>query len=119
LPNREKLYTPVQGKAYALFAVDDDCEGYDAEIKRWAEVFLRRRPDGKRLWGLIQTVGEKPLLLGTETTGAAGKLRQFVREPLRQSLSIYTQSVSNHLKSLPRAGRSDRTLATPEERYHL
>jgi hypothetical protein len=119
LSNREKLYTPVQGKTYSLFAVDDDSERYYAEIKRLADVFLRRCPDGKRLLGLIQTVGKKPFLLGSKTTGADGELVQFVRGALRQSLYVYTQNVSNHLKSLPRAKRSDSTLATPEERYYL
>src|SRR5450756_757447 len=44
---------------------------------------------------------------------------QFVRETLRQSLSIYTQNVSNHLKTLPIVKRIDSTLATTEEKYHL
>ena len=34
-------------------------------------------------------------------------------------MSIYTQNVSNHLKSLPLAKRMDSTLATTEEKYHL
>jgi hypothetical protein len=119
LPNHEKLYTPVQGKTYSLFAEDDDSERYYAEIKRLADVFLRRCPDGKRLLGLIQKVGKKPFLLGLKTTGADQKTLQFVRETLRQSLSIYTQNVSNHLKGLPYAKRVDSTLATTEEKYHL
>ena len=119
LPNHEKLYTPVQGKTYSLFAEGDDSERYYAEIKRLADVFLQRCPDGKRLLGLIQKAGKKPLLLGLKTTGADRKLLQFVRETLRQSLSIYTRNVSNHLKSLPYAKRVDSTLATTEEQYHL
>jgi len=113
------LYTPVQGKTYSLFAEDDDSERYYAEIKRLADVFLRRCPDEKRLLGLIQKVGKKPFLLGLKTTGADQKTLQFVRETLRQSLSIYTQNVSNHLKSLPSAKKIDSTLATTEEKYHL
>jgi hypothetical protein len=119
LADHEKLYTPVQGKTYSLFAEDDDSERYYAEIKRLAEVFLRRCPDEKRLLGLIQKVGKKPFLLGLQTTGADRRTLRFVRETLRQSLSIYTQNVSNHLKSLPYAKRVDRTLATTEEKYHL
>ena len=119
LPNHEKLYTPVQGKTYSLFAEDDDSERYYAEIKRLANVFLRRCPDEKRLLGLIQKVGKKPFLLGLKTTGADQKTLQFVIETLRQSLSIYTQNVSNHLKGLPYAKRVDSTLATTEEKYHL
>jgi len=119
LSNHDKLYTPVQGKTYSLFAEGDDSEHYYAEIKRLADVFLQRCPDRKRLLGLIQKVGERPFLLGLKTTGADRKTLQFVRETFRQSLSIYTQNVSNHLKTLPIAKRIDSTLATTEEKYHL
>ena len=84
-----------------------------------ADVFLQRGPDEKRLLGLVQKVGERPWPLGLKTTGADREIRQFVRETIKQSLSIYTQKVSNHLKILPLAKRMDSTLATPEEKYHL
>jgi hypothetical protein len=119
LSNQEKLYTPVQGKTYSLFAEGDDSERYYAEIKRLADVFLQRCPDEKRLLGLIQKAEKRPFLLGSKTTRADRKTLQFVRETLRQSLSIYTQKVSNHLKSLPLAKRMDSTLTTTEEKYHL
>ncbi len=119
MSNQQKLYTPVQGKTYSLFAEGDDSEQYFAEIKRLADVFLQRFPDEKRLLGLIQKVGERPFLLGLKTAGADGKTLQFMRETLRQSLSIYTQKVSNHLKSLPLAKKMDSTLTTTEEKYHL
>ena len=115
----DKLYAPVQGKTYSLFAESDDSEHYYAEIKRLIDVLLQRYPDEERLLGLIQKVGERPFLLGLKTAGADRKIRQFVRETLRQSLSIYTQNVSNHLKTLPLAKRMDSTLATTEEKYHL
>jgi hypothetical protein len=118
-PNHQKLYTPVQGKTYSLFAEDDDSEGYYAEIKRLADVFLRRCPDAKRLLSLIQKAGKKPWLVGLRTTGADQKTLQLVRETLRQSLAIYTRKVANHLQSLPYAKRRDSTLATTEGKYHL
>ena len=119
MSNHEKLYKPVQGKTYSLFAEGGDNECYFAEIKRLVDVFLQRCPDEKRLLGLVQKAGERPLLLGLKTTGADRKTLQFVRETLKQSLSIYTQKVSNHLKTLPLEKRIDSTLATPEEKYHL
>jgi len=119
LSNYDKLYTPVQGKTYSLFAEGDDIEHYYGEIKRLADVSLQRCPDGKRLLGLIQKVAERPFLLGLKTTRADRKALKFVRETLRQSLSPYTQNVSNHLKTLPLAKRMDSTLATTEEKYHL
>ena len=114
-----KLYTPVQGKTYSLFAEGDDSERYYAAIKGLADLFLQRLPDEKRLLALIQQAGKKPLLSGLKTTGADRQTLQFVRKTLRQSMSIYTRKVSDHLKTLPLAQRLDGTLTTPEEKYHL
>ena len=119
MSNPERLYTPVQGKTYSLFAEGDDSEHYFSEIKRLADVFLQRVPDERRLLGLIQKLGEKSFLLGLKTTGADRKTLKFVREALQQSLSTYTQNVSRHLKTLPLEKRIDPTLATTEEKYHL
>ncbi len=119
MTNHQKLYTPLQGKTYSLFAEGDDSERYYAEIKRLAIVFLRCCPDEKRLLRLIQKVGKRPWLWGLKPTRDDGQILKFVRKSLRQSLSIYTQNVANHLKSLPLAKRMDSTLATTEEKYHL
>jgi len=117
--NSPKLYTPVPGKTYSLFAENDEGERYFATIKRLADGFLRRYPDGKKLLGLIQQMGKRQFLAGLTTTRADRKIRQFIKETLRQSLSIYTPNVADHLKSLPWAKRSDPTLTTTEEQYHL
>jgi hypothetical protein len=119
LSNHQKLYRSVQGKTYSLFAEGENSERYYTEIKRLADVFLQRCPDAKRLLGLIQQVAKRPMLLGVKTTAADRKVLQLIRETLRQSLSIYTRKVSDHLQNLPRAKRLDETLATTEEQYHL
>jgi hypothetical protein len=119
LSNHKKLYTAVQGKTYSLFAEGDDSERYFDKIKRLAKLFLQRCPDEKRLLDLIQNAAERPLLLGSKTKRADRKTIQFIRENLRQSLSIYTQNVSNHLQSLSSAQKGDITIATREEQYHL
>ena len=119
MSNHEKLYRPVQGKTYSLFAEGDDSEPYYGEIKRLADAFLQRCPDEKRLLGLIQKAEKWPVLLSLKTTKADQKILQFVKDTLRQSLSIFTQNVSDHLKSLSLAKRTDSTLATTEEKYHL
>ncbi len=119
LPGHQKLYKLVQGKTYSLFAADEDSERYYAEIKRLADVFLLRYPDEKRLLGLIQKLGKNPFSFGLKSMGADRKTIHFVKKTLRQSLSVYTQNVSAHLKSLPLAKRMDSTLTTTEEKYHL
>ncbi len=118
MSDRKQLYTPVQGKTYSLFGQGEDSEAYFAEIKRLADLFIRRGLDENRLLSLIQKVGKKSWRLGLKTTDDKQTL-QFVRETLRQSLSSYTRQVSNHLKSLPLAKRTDSTLTTKEEKYHL
>jgi hypothetical protein len=110
---------PVQGKTYSLFAEDGDSEHYYAEIKRLADMFLQRCPDEKRLLNLIQKVGKKPSLLGLKTTAGDRKILRFVKESLRQSLSVYTLKVADHLKTLPVTKKLDTTLSTTEEKYHL
>lgn len=109
----------MRGKTFSLFARDDDSERYYADIKRLADTFLRRCPDPRRLLGLIRKAGERPLLSVLTTPGADRRLLRFVRETLKQSLSIYTQEVADHLRTLPLEKRADPTLATPEENYHL
>ena len=116
LSDHRKLYTPVQGKTYSLFA-EGDSEHYFAQIKHLADELLRRGPGAKKLLNLIQQADKKSFLL--KSTREDRKLLRFIRETLRQSLSIYTQKVSNHLQSLSWAQRRDPTLATPEEQYHL
>ena len=82
-------------------------------------MFLQRYPDEKTLLGLIQKAEKRPFLLGSKTKGADQKTLRFIRETLRQSLSIYTQNVSSHLKGLSSTQKYDTTLATREEQYHL
>ncbi len=119
LSNHQKLYTPVQGKTYSLFTDDGASEHYYSEIKRLADLFSHRCPDQKRLLRLIQKVGKKSFLSGLTATETDRKTLRFVRETLRQSLSIYTRNVSDHLKGLSLVKRVDPTLATTEEKYHL
>ena len=110
----------MQGKTYSLFAGGGgDSEGYYTEIKRLAELFLTRTPDASRLLSLVQQAGKNPLLRGLGISGADRQTLQYIRETLRQSLSSYTREVFKHLRSLPLARRTDTTLTTTEEQYHL
>jgi hypothetical protein len=119
LINYGKPYTPVRGKTYSLFAESDDPELYYAEIKRLADTLLKLRPGERELLGLIRKAGKKSLLRGLGTAGPDRKILRFVKDTLRNSLSIYTRNVSDHLKGLPAAKRFDSTLTTTETQYHL
>jgi hypothetical protein len=50
LSDPEKLYTPVQGKTYSLFAEGGASEPYFAEIKRLADVFSSVALTNKGFW---------------------------------------------------------------------
>jgi hypothetical protein len=113
------LYKPVQGKTYSLFADDGGSENYFIEIKRLANLFLERCPDAKKLLGLIRKAGKRPFLARLKISRPERQLLDFVRETLRQSLSLYTRKVSEHLQTLPLCRRTDPTLTTTEEQYHL
>ncbi|MDD2901076.1 MAG: DUF116 domain-containing protein [Syntrophales bacterium] len=119
MSNQAKLYTPVPGKTYSLFAEGDDSEHYYDAIKRLADVFLQRCPGEKKLLNLIRKAEKKTFLSRRQTTEAERQTLRFMRETLRQSLSIYTRKVANHLQSLSPAQRMDSTLITTEEQYHL
>ena len=119
MSDQKQLYRPVRGKTYSLFAEGGDSEQYFAEIKRLADLFLERCPDENRLLRLIQKGAKWSFALSLKTSRADRKTLRFIKEILRQSLSIYTRDVANHLKSLPLAKRMDDTLTTTEEQYHL
>jgi hypothetical protein len=119
LSNTEKIDKPLRGKTYSLFGDRDASDHYYADIKRLADTFLQCCPDEKRLLGLIQKMGEGSFLSILTTSGADRKTLRLIRETLTRSLSLYTQDVSNHLKTLPVEKRADPTLTTTEEKYHL
>ena len=119
LPSHEMPYIPVQGKTFSLFADCNDVERYYAQIKRLADVFLQHCSDEKELLELTQKAGKKSLLVGPRIKRHRRKTVRFVVETLKDSLSIYTRSVHDHLKSWPAAKKLDNTLTTTEEQYHL
>jgi len=119
LRDYEKLYHPLQGKTYSLFADRNDPQIYFARIKLLADTFLELYPDERKLLDLVRRAGKNWFFAGLESNGDDRKTLRFIRKTLKQSLSIYTQNVSQHLKSLSLAGRLDATLATTEDKYHL
>lgn len=113
------IYNPVQGKTYSLFADAANSQSYFAAIKYLADLFLERCPDAKKLLGLIRKAGKRPFLARLKISRPERQLLDFVRETLPQSLSLYTREVSEHLQTLPLSRRTDPTLTTSEEQYHL
>ena len=119
MANQKQLNTTVSGKTYSLFARGEDSESYYDTIKHLADVFLKRYPGEKKLLRLIQKADKQTWLSGWKTTKTDRQTMRFIRETLRQSFSIYTRKVANHLQSLSLAQKMDSTLTTTEDQYHL
>jgi hypothetical protein len=119
LSDNTVIYNPVQGKTYSLFAAEESSEGYFTEIKRFTDLFLQRCPDAKKLLELIRKAGKRSYLVKLKISRDERQLLDFVRETLGQSMSVYTQKVAEHLRTLPLSRRTDPTLTTTEDQYHL
>lgn len=113
------LYKPVQGQTYSLFDDQGSSERYFTEIKRLADLFGQRCPGAEKLLSLVRKAGKRASLLNLRIAAADRQCLEFIRESLRQSLFIYTCKVPQHLKTLPLTRRTDPTLTTTEEQYHL
>jgi hypothetical protein len=109
----------IEGKTYSLFDGTGDSERYYETIKELADLFLKSVPDENRLLTLLKGAGKGRSICNLLIRpGEAGIIR-FIRERLKDSLSIHTRKVGEHLKSLSSRQRLDDTLATKEEQYHL
>ena len=108
-----------EGKTYSLFDEDETSAGYYATIRQLADDFLRNCPDEKKLLALIRKAGEGVLQRHLKIRSQDRQTLSDIRKTLKDSLSIYTKNVEQHLKTLSAAKRLDATLATREEQYHL
>ena len=107
-----------EGKTYSLFDEDEASAASHATIRRLADDFLRNCPDAKKLLALIRKAGEGVLQRHLKIRSQDRQMPD-IRKTLNDSLSTYTKSVAQHLKTLSAAKRLDATLATKEEQYHL
>lgn len=113
-------YKAVQGKTYSLFADKRSTDEYYLIVKGLTEVFLQRCPDEKRLLFQIQKAsGNRTLLSRLSERQVDRSLISFIKKTLKESLSLYTTGVKEHLRTLPFSQRFDSILRTREEQYHL
>jgi hypothetical protein len=110
----------ISGKTYSLYGNHEDTDLYYRTIRNLADEFLKRCPDDKRLLSCLQKAGSKRSFLRKRPAGDDDRLlTQFIKKKLRESLMVYTKGVKQHLKTLPFSQRTDSTLRTAEEQYHL
>ncbi len=110
----------LTGKTYSLYGNQSITHQYYGTIKRLTDLFLQKCTDEKRLLHQVQQASDNSSLLRKFSVRNTDKsLISFIKESLRDSLSIYTKYVNKHLKNLTFSQRLDSTLKTKEEQYHL
>lgn len=111
---------PFHGKTYSLFGNKAGSEHYYKLISGITDTFLQRCPDEKRLLDHLRNAAVRRPLMGRRSGGQIDRaLVLFMRETLRETLSVYTAGVRQHLRTLPLSQRFDPVLRTKEEQYHL
>jgi hypothetical protein len=111
-------YKAVSGKTYSLFGPDASTDRYFRTVRAVADSLSARCPDQRSLLLHVQKAGGMRLKKGPGYA-SDDKLIALIRKTLHDALQPYTLAVKKHLKSIPISQRFDKTIRTPEERYHL
>ena len=110
----------LQGKTYTLFGPHTSTDQYYSVIRNLTDLFLSQCPDAKELLILIQKTSKENSFIRRIKEGRASKsLTSFIRENLKESLSVYTTGVNQHLKTVPLSQKFDSIIGTKEFQYHL
>jgi hypothetical protein len=107
----------ISGKTYSLYGADTDSDQYYDLIRELADSFLEKCPGEKELLLQVRKAGTKRLFAGKRSEKNA--LVPYIKRTLKEALSVYTVGVKEHLRKLPLSKRTDKTLKTREEQYHL
>lgn len=112
--------TPFSGKTYSLCLDEQNSARYYKLIRALTDKLLTRCPDEKKLLTHVRnTSAQKSLIRKLSDRVADKEIASFIWQTLRETLSVYTTRVGQHLKSLPISQRFDPILRTKEEQYHL
>lgn len=111
---------PFRGKTYSLFGDERGSARYYELIRELTDRLLKRYPDEKRLLAQVRNAATpRSFKVKIKDRVADKHLVSFIRQTLKESLSVYTTEVRQHLKGLPLPQRFDPILRTKEEQYHL
>ncbi len=108
------------GKTYSLYSKQSGTNQYYRTIKELTDLFLQKCPDKKKLLSQIQKASAKRSFF-KKLPGRPNdeSLISFIKRTLKDTLSVYTKGVDQHLKTLTFSQRFDPALRTKEEQYHL
>ena len=119
MSKQEETSGPFKGKTYSLYGAGNATDKYYSTIRELTGLFLKQCPDEKRLLSQIQNAGSRSFLSRLSSKDIDKPLISFIRKTLKESLSIYTAGVKEHLRTLPLRQRVEGILRTKEEQYHL
>ena len=110
----------IKGKTYSLYGSSKDTEPYYRNIRKITDRLLAKCPEEQELLGHVQRAGNDRSLIKKLTSKQVNKpLISYINKTLKDSLSVYTAGVKQHLKALPLSRRFDDILKTKEYQYHL
>ncbi len=117
---RHQCLMPIKGKTYSLYGGSKETDQYYSTIRELTDRFLERCPDKQELLQHIQKSGKDNSFLKKLTIKQVHKpLISYINKTLKDSLSVFTTGVKQHLKTLPLSRRLDDVLKTREYQYHL
>jgi hypothetical protein len=117
---QEKRNSAFSGKTYSLYGDTTETDKYYRLIRNLTDLFLQKCPDEEKLLSQIQKASDNPSFIKKLSRKNIDKqFITFLKQTLRDSLTVYTRNVKHHLKTLPLSQRFDSTLRTKEEQYHL
>ena len=109
----------LRGKTYSLYGSSTETDDYYSLIKNLTDLFLERCPDEQMLLNQIQRASGNNSFIKKLSSGKVDReLISYIKKTLKDSLSVYTKDVKQHLRTLPISQRFDGILRTKEYQYH-
>ncbi len=110
-------YKAVLGKTYSLFGADGSTDKYFSTIRSVADGLLGLFPDARDLLLHVQKKGASPRRRAQHP--GDNDVIARIRKTLYDALHPYTREVKDHIEGMSFVQRFDKTIATPEDEYHL
>lgn len=116
---QKKADAPLNGRTYSLYGSQISSDDYYKTIGTIADDYLQQFPNINQLLGLIQKAGKNKGLIIRKFTKEKDPLINSLLIDLDSKLSVYTENIETHLKSLSMMQKTDSALSTTREQYYL
>jgi len=116
---QKKVELPLIGRTYTLYGKLTNTDDYYKTIGEIADNYLQQFSDAEQFLELIQRAGKNQSIFRRKITREKDSLITSILKDLDSKLSVYTENVEAHLKSLSVMQKTDSALATTREQYYL